>query len=280
VTGIVVGSEHQTRRIDVGNADVVLVTLGSMTEDSSLGTMEAPAIWQVNPARGAWALWRNIARHSPVFGRPEIFCGQVQKSGWVSFTVTLKDPLFFEFMEAFTGNPAGTGGLVTFKQSNWLLSVVLAHQPHFSNQPDDVWVFWGYALRPERRGDLVNKPMSECSGREILEELFHHLPLGDAKTRVLASANCIPCAIPFITSQFMRRVPGDRPVVVPPGARNFAFLGQFCEVPDDTVFTVEYSVRTAQVAVYTLLDLDRKVTPLYRGYLRPGVVLRALRALA
>jgi oleate hydratase len=278
VTGIVVGRGQETRRIDVSNDDVVLVTLGSMTEDSALGTMEAPAPWQVDPDQGAWYLWRNIARRSSAFGRPEVFCGQVQKSGWESFTVTLKDPVFFEFMEDFTGNPAGTGGLVTFRQSNWLMSVVLAYQPHFLNQPDDVWVFWGYALHPEHRGNLTDKPMSECSGREILEELFHHLPLGDAKDRVLASANCIPCAMPYITSQFMPRVRGDRPAVVPEGARNFAFLGQFCDLPEDVVFTVEYSVRTAQVAVYTLLRLDREVTPLYRGYLRPGVVLRALSA--
>lgn len=277
-TGIVVGRGQETQRIDVRNDDVVLVTLGSMTEDAALGTMEAPAPWHVNPDQGAWCLWRNVARRSSVFGRPEVFCGQVQKSGWESFTVTLKDPLFFEFMEEFTGNAAGTGGLVTFRQSSWLMSVVLAYQPHFLNQPDDVWVFWGYALHPERRGDLVGKPMLECSGREILDELFHHLPIGAAKDRVRASANCIPCAMPFITSQFMPRAGGDRPAVVPEGARNFAFLGQFCELPEDTVFTVEYSVRTAQVAVYTLLNLDRNVTPLYRGYLSPGVVLRALRS--
>jgi oleate hydratase len=160
------------------------------------------------------------------------------------------------------------------------MSVVLAYQPHFANQPDDAWVFWGYGLHPERKGNRVDKPMAECSGRELLTELFHHLPVGEAEDRIVASANCIPCAMPFITSQFMPRDAGDRPQVVPAGASNFAFLGQYCEVPEDTVFTVEYSVRTAQTAVYDLLDLDRQVTPLYRGYLRPGVVLRALRALA
>ncbi len=122
--------------------------------------------------------------------------------------------------------------------------------------------------------------MSACSGKEILEELLYYLPIGDARARVLASANCIPCALPYITSQFMPRSPGDRPAVIPPRARNFGFLGQFCEVADDTVFTVEYSVRTAFVAVYGLLGLNRRVKPIYRSYLRPGVVLRALRALA
>ena len=280
VTGIALDSESGPSRIDVGEHDLVLVTLGSMTENSTLGTMEAPVRMELTRDRGAWALWRNIARYSPHFGRPEVFCGDTQKSYWESFTVTLSDSFFFEFMEQFTGNPAGTGGLVTFRDSSWLMSVVLAYQPHFLNQPTNTWVFWGYALHPERRGDRVDKPMSECSGREILEELFHHLPIGEAGDRVLASANCIPCAMPFITSQFMPRSAKDRPAVFPQGIHNLAFLGQFCEVPEDTVFTVEYSVRTAQIAVYGLLDLNRRITPMYRGYLRPRVVFRALRALA
>jgi len=37
---------------------------------------------------------------------------------------------------------------------------------------------------------------------------------------------------------------------------NLAFIGQFCEIPEDVVFTGEYSVRVAQMVVYELLDLD------------------------
>jgi oleate hydratase len=280
IIGITLEDKTGPRRICVAEDDLVMVTLGSMVEDSALGTMETPARWQTDPNRGAWSLWRNIARRSPEFGQPHVFCSQVEKSKWESFTVTVRDPVFFEFMEKFTGNSAGTGGLVTFKDSNWLMSVVLAYQPHFLNQPPNIQVFWGYGLYPERSGNLGGKPMSACSGKEILEELFFHLPIGDAKDRVLASANCIPCAMPFITSQFMPRSAKDRPRVIPSGARNFAFLGQFCEVPGETVFTVEYSVRTAQMAVYGLLRLNRQVTPIYRGYRHPDVVLRALRALA
>lgn len=280
VTGILLEQRGGQQRIDIGSNDLVLVTLGSMTEDSALGTMDAPPAWQVNPEQGAWALWRNISRHSSAFGKPDVFCGEVSKSRWESFTVTLKDPFFFDFMEQFTGNSAGTGGLVTFVDSSWLLSVVLANQPHFANQPDDVSVFWGYGLHPERHGNRIDKPMAECNGREILTELFHYLPVGGAADRIIDSANCIPCAMPYITSQFMPRTHGDRPAVVPEGAENFAFLGQYCEVPDDTVFTVEYSVRTAQMAVCELLGLSRKVTPMYRGYLHPAIVLRALRAMA
>jgi oleate hydratase len=146
--------------------------------------------------------------------------------------------------------------LVTFKDSNWLLSIVLAHQPHFRNQPADVQVFWGYSLFPDRVGNFVAKPMAECNGAEILQELCGLLRF-DPTT--VAGANCIPCRMPYITSMFMPRRRGDRPLPVPRGAQNLAFVSQFVEIPDDVVFTVEYSVRAAQTAVYELFGVDRKI---------------------
>lgn len=263
----------------LGPQDLLIVTLGSMTGHSALGTMESPAPHQ--PLSGdAWALWDRLARRGPAFGRPSVFHGDVARTQWTSFTLTLRDPAFFRFMESFTGNVAGTGGLVTFPDSNWLLSVVLPRQPHFDGQPADIQVCWGYALHPIRDGDAVCKPMNDCSGREILQELLFHLPMDDATTaRVIGTATCIPCAMPWITSQFMPRLPGDRPQVLPPGTRRLAFVGQFCELPEDTVFTVEYSVRSAQAAVYGLCDPDRAATPVHRGWRDPRVVLAALRAL-
>ncbi|MFZ2986391.1 oleate hydratase, partial [Ideonella sp.] len=189
----------------------------------------------------------------PAFGNPAVFNRCVAQSNWASFTVTLKDTAFFDQMQAFTGNEAGTGGLVTFKDSNWLMSVVLAHQPHFANQPAGVQVFWGYGLFPDRIGNFVPKAMADCNGAEILQELCGHLRF-DAET--VATANCIPCRMPYITSMFMPRAPGDRPLPLPPGTRNFAFISQFVEIPQDTVFTVEFSVRAAQMAVYQMLGLD------------------------
>lgn len=164
-------------------------------------------------------------------------------------------------MEKFTGNRAGTGGLVTFKDSRWFMSVVLAYQPHFASQPEGVQVFWGYALHPDRIGDFVAKPMSECSGAEILKELCGHLNF-DLET--MATANCIPCRMPYITSMFMPRAHSDRPLPVPLNSRNLAFISQFVEIPEDVVFTVEYSVRAAQMAVYELLKIDREVPPVHR----------------
>ena len=122
-------------------------------------------------------------------------------------------------------------------------------------------MFWGYALCPDRVGSFVPKPMAECNGADLLEELFGHLRFD---LDVVESANCIPCRMPYITSMFMPRKMGDRPAPVPRGSKNFAFISQFVEIADDVVFTVEYSVRVAQMAVYELLGIDRKVPAVTR----------------
>ncbi len=189
----------------------------------------------------------------------------IDESKWVSFTTTQHDPSFFGIVRDATGNVPGEGGLVTFMDSAWLMSIVLPHQPHFIGQPDDVKVFWGYGLFVDKPGDFVKKPMSMCSGREIMTELLGHLRVEEDANRILGTSTCIPCMMPFITSQFLRRELGDRPQVVPDGSTNLGFIGQFCEIPDDVVFTVEYSVRSAQTAVYSLLGLNREPPAVYKG---------------
>jgi oleate hydratase len=141
-------------------------------------------------------------------------------------------------------------------------------------------VFWGYGLFVDKPGDFVKKPMAACTGREIMTEVFGHLRMGAVEaSTILETSICIPCMMPFITSQFLRRENGDRPQVVPKGSRNLGFIGQFCELPEDVVFTVEYSIRSAQTAVYSLLGLKRKPPAVYRGEFDPRVLFKAFMAL-
>jgi oleate hydratase len=191
----------------------------------------------------------------------------------------LHDPTFFQLIRDLTGNVPGEGGLITFPESSWLASIVLPHQPHFIDQPADVQVFWGYGLFVDVPGNFVKKPMSACTGREIMTEILGHLNLEAHTARILDSCVCIPCMMPFITSQFLPREAGDRPQVVPKGSLNLAFIGQYCELPDDVVFTVEYSIRSAQTAVYSLLDLDRKPPSVYEGKFNPRILKEAFCAL-
>lgn len=245
--------------IELNEGDLVIITNGSMTEGSSLGSMTTAP--KLNGKGSSWKLWDTIASKKPGLGNPSSFDDHVDGSKWESFTVTCQDSRFFDLMEAFSRNKAGSGALVTFKDSSWLMSIVLAYQPHFRNQPKHVKVFWGYGLYPDNIGDFVKKKMSDCTGEEILTELLHHLKFEKDMDAIIQSANCIPCMMPYITSQFMPRAIGDRPQVIPQGSTNLAFIGQFCEIPEDVVFTEEYSVRAARIAVYGLLGVNKPIVP-------------------
>ena len=279
VDKIVVQENGVLKNIRVTEDDKVIVTLGSMTEGSSLGSMDSAATLLGKTDSGSWALWERIAAGQTQFGHPSNFADHVEQSKWMSFTTTLHDPTLFELIRDLTGNVPGEGGLITFPESSWLASIVLPHQPHFIGQPEGVHVFWGYGLFVDIPGNFVKKPMSECTGREIMTEILGHLRLQAHTAGTLDACTCIPCMMPFITSQFLPRSKGDRAMVRPDGSKNLAFVGQYCELPDDVVFTVEYSIRSAQMAVYSLLGLEREPPPVYKGQFNPRVLLEAFVAL-
>lgn len=276
-----IDGDGKTETIPLGPDDYVFITNGSITDASAQGSWTQPPVLKDKSASGAWRLWERIAEKDRAFGNPGVFCDRIDLQKWYSFTATLKDRTFHDYMEDFTGNLCGTGGLVTMTDSNWLMSIVIARQPHFPDQPANVKVFWGYGLYPDREGNFVKKKMSACNGREILEELWHHLKVQELMGPVMRAGkvHCIPVAMPFFDSLFMPCAQGDRPAVLPEGATNFAFLGQFAEVPKDCVFTVEYSVRCAQTAVYGLFETGKRVLPVYDSLHKPGVLLKAMKAL-
>ncbi|RXH55882.1 Oleate hydratase [Granulicella sibirica] len=201
--------------IRVTSSDLVFATLGSMTEGSHFGAMDRPAILDANSDGSAWSLWKKLAAREPDWGNPENFSSHIEASKWLSFTTTLHTSTFFDSIRDLTGNAPGEGGLITFPESNWLVSIVLPHQPHFMDQPQGVDVFWGYSLFIDQPGNFVKKPMAECTGREIMTEIMGHLRLSEKTTDVLSKCICIPCIMPFITSQFLPRSQGDRPAIIP-----------------------------------------------------------------
>lgn len=265
--------EHNGKEesIDLIEDDLVFVTNGSCTENSTLGDdNHAP---EVNDSvGGCWQLWRNIAKQDPSFGHPDKFCTNVEATNWESATVTTLDDRIPPYIEKackrdpFSGKVV-TGGIITVKDSKWLMSYTLNRQPHFKAQPKNQLVVWVYALFTDVPGDYIKKPMKECTGTEIVEEWLYHLGVPESEIHDMAtkSAHCIPCMMPYITAFFMPRTAGDRPKVVPDGCVNFAFLGQFADTYRDVVFTTEYSVRTAMEAVYTLLNVDRGVPEVFNS---------------
>ncbi len=255
--------------IDLTENDLVFVTNGSCTENSSLGDDHNAPILN-DTLGGCWQLWKNIAKQDSSFGRPDKFCTNTKATNWESATITTLDdkiPAYIEKIckrDPFSGKVV-TGGIITVKDSKWLMSYTVNRQPHFKEQPKDQLVVWLYGLLTDVPGDYINKPMRECTGIEIMEEWLFHMGVPEAEIHDMAtkSAHCIPCMMPYVTAFFMPRTEGDRPKVVPKNCKNFAFIGQFSDTVRDTVFTTEYSVRTAMEAVYTLLDIDRGVPEVF-----------------
>lgn len=253
--------------IDLTENDLVFITNGGCVENSTLGSQSEPAPFRTEIKEGGgWDMWRKIAAQDSSFGHPDKFCHDPEQTSWMSATVTTLDDKIPPYIQKicrrdpFSGKVV-TGGIVTAKDSNWLLSWTFNRQPQFRSQPKGQLVGWIYGLFTDKPGNFVQKPMRDCTGKEICMEWLYHMGVPESLIPELAekSANTIPCMMPYITAFFMPRAKGDRPNVVPEGAVNFAFLGQFAETDRDTIFTTEYSVRTGMEAVYTLLSIDRGV---------------------
>lgn len=288
VTGIRAKVDGADTAIPVDHKDVVFALTGSMTEGTAYGDMDnAPVLERGRHDPGDdsdWALWKNLAKTSSVFGNPAKFYGDIDKSMWESVTLTCKpSPLVDRLRELAVNDPYSgktvTGGIITFTDSNWVMSVTCNRQPHFPDQPKDVLVLWVYALLMDKDGNHVKKAMPACTGREILAELCYHLGIADQIDAVAANTRARLSLMPYITAMFMPRAAGDRPHVVPAGCTNLALMGQFVETANDIVFTMDSSVRTARVGVYTLLGLRKQVPDLSPTQYDIRNLLKAARAL-
>ncbi|ELY2010989.1 oleate hydratase [Flavobacterium psychrophilum] len=288
VKGIITKQNNKEVVIPVTKNDYVIVTTGSMTEDTSYGTNTKPAIAGLDNNESGesagWELWKNLAAKSSVFGRPEKFCSSIEKSAWQSATLTCRpSDLTEKFKEYCVNDPysgkTATGGIVTITDSNWLMSFTINRQPHYPTQPDDILVVWVYALYIDKPGNYVQKTMTQCTGNEILSELCYHLGLENQLENVIENTIVRTAFMPYITSMFLPRATGDRPEIVPEGCKNLGLVGQFVETKNDVVFTVESSVRTARTSVYKLLNSNKQVPDIAGTQYDIRQLLKATKAL-
>ena len=258
--------------IDLVEDDLVFITNGCCTDTSCYGDQtHAPDLSGIVNGKGeSWDMWKAIAAQADhgEYGNPDAFCTDVDATNWMSATVaTSNEEIISHIMDICHRDPrAGkvtTGGIVTVKDSteNWYLSWTINRQPQFKAQDKNLVLVWLYGLSTNKEGNFVKKPMKECTGEEICREWLYHIGIEDDHIAELAknACNTTTCYMPYINAFFQPRHKSDRPLVVPEGSVNFAFLGQFAETPRDTIFTTEYSMRTGMEAVYTLLNIDRGV---------------------
>ena len=279
------GSGKPKPAILVRDIDLVFLTIGSIVSNASFGAhdrpVDEPAVSSQNLG-GAWTLWKKIAAKQPDFGRPEQFLRDISQSTMMTFTVTFRGGLFQRKFEWLVERQMGRQSPLPITASPWILHLHTYRQPLFPDQPRDTCVIWVTALGYDHIGTFVKKAMPECTGREILEELLGHLQFDQdegEKSEILDTSTCIPCMLPYSTSQFLSRAKGDRPEVVPEGSKNFALLGQFVEIPDGIVFTTEYSVLGAIQAVKEFVKPSLEVPPMYFGQHNPLTSIAVARAL-
>jgi oleate hydratase len=278
--------------VDVTEKELVLITNGSAVENTAWGDHHTPAKWNRDIQEGSiWSMWRNIAAQDPGFGNPDKFCAHPDETMYTSACIRTLDDKIPPYIERicqrdplkFDSGPI-TGGLVTVRDSNWMMSFNVERNPHFRNHPPGqtmTHLYGTYSI--DRPGNYVKKALKDCTGEEVAREWLYHLGVPEDQIHKLAAESVVvhPCVMPYITSFFVRRNDTDRPPVNPKGAVNFGFLGQLAEShPRDVIFTVEYSVRTAMEAVYTLLDIERGVPEPWgsqydvRALLNAGAVMR------
>lgn len=277
-TAIHIKDEEGEKIIELNSGDVCIMTNGCMTDNSSLGDFNNAAEYDTEKPISA-ELWEKVSKKKPGLGNPKPFFGYPEQTNWESFTVTCKGNKLLKLIEKFSMNIPGSGALMTFKDSNWLMSIVVAAQPHFKNQAMDTTIFWGYGLYTNKEGNYIKKPMRDCTGEELLIELLHHLHLDAKKDEIIEDViNVIPCMMPYIVAQFQPHKISDRPKVVPNGSTNFAMISQFVEIPEDMVFTEEYSVRAARIAIYKLFNVKhKKICPVTPYNKDPKVLLNAIK---
>lgn len=272
--------------IDLLETDLVFITNGCCTDTSCYGDQtHAPDLSSIRNGCGeSWDMWKNIAAQDKAFGNPEKFCSDVEATNWMSATIaTSDDEIIKHIMNICKRDPRSgkvtTGGIVTVKDSteNWYLSWTINRQPQFKSQDKDTVLIWVYSLSTNKEGNYVKKPMRECTGEEVCREWLYHIgfPLEKIDEYAREKANTTTCYMPYINAFFQPRKNEDRPKVVPDGAVNFAFIGQFAETPRDTIFTTEYSMRTGMESVYTLLDIDRGVPEVWGSAFDVREILRA-----
>lgn len=285
---IVFIKDGKEQTIDLVEDDLVFITNGCCTDTSCYGDQtHAPDLTKAKNGTGeSWDLWKNIAKqakHSE-FGNPDNFCTNIEETNWMSATVaTSNEEIIQHIINICKRDPregkVTTGGIVTVKDSmdNWYLSWTINRQPQFKSQDKDTVLIWLYALSTNKEGNYVKKAMRDCTGEEVCREWLYHIGIPDAEIDDLAknACNTTTCFMPFINAFFQPRKNEDRPKVVPDGAVNFAFLGQFAETPRDTIFTIEYSMRTGMESVYTLLDVDRGVPEVWGSKYDVRELLRA-----
>ena len=258
VTGIHCLRQGKSEVFAVNDDDLVFLQNGSMTDASSLGSMTNAPAKLTKIDSGGWTLWEKLAAGPAAVWQSggiqqlhrAILLGVVYRHA--------EEPRVLQSDESIQRQPAGhrrVGDVQGLELADVHRAGPSTALPQPARRragvlgilavPGPGWRFRSEADgRVQWRGNSAGtlRPPAVRSGDGGIGQL-HSLPNA-------------------VHHQHVHAPPAQRSAAAGArGSRNFAFLSQFVEIPEDVVFTVEYSVRAAQMAVYQLLGIDREVPP-------------------
>ena len=180
------------------------------------------------------------------------------------FTVKMREGVLANALPAHAG-------LISFPDSNWGISLCVAPR---SAQEEGV-VIWGSALYPDACGDYVRRRMNECSGKDIVSELAHHLhneerldeiirDLEDAKVMILPYAQGAKISRQPHILDHPDAFTGNLAVLSPYHYRSEPWLEQEVHDARDAVRTLMDQQAGSRDAEGTLLQLGSAVQMLRR----------------
>lgn len=219
-----------------------------------------------------YQLWEKLFEKNSVFRNPSIFFDDLDGNMSEEFTITLSNRLLPELIDKVTCGALGNDGVIVLDNSSWKMTICAVPSTHFKNQSEDISIIWGTASRFDRDGERSGKPMTECTGSEILYELVSCFNLDEVWDDIYETViNVIPCHRRYDKS-YLSPTP-SKLEIIPTGIDNFAVSGDFADYDNGTVFTEEYSVSTARTAAYKLTSNKKKI---YRTKSSCGYIKKVL----
>ena len=137
-TKVEVTIEGKETSVDIDENTFVFFTNGSNTANIKLGDHHTAPEWDTS-VYGSWKTWQNIAKQDPSFGNPDELLADPEITQWESATLTTMDNEILKYITNITGRDPRdgkvvTGGIVTIKDSGWVMSWTINRQKHFLDQ--------------------------------------------------------------------------------------------------------------------------------------------------
>lgn len=239
----------------LNDGDICIMPTDEMAECESIGSFNSPA---PKSSDVPFELWEKLADKNAAFKDPDIFFNRFDGDMSQEFTITLSNRLLPELIDKVTCGALGNDGVIVLDNSNWKMTICAVPSTHFKNQSEDISILWGTASHFELDGERSGKPMTECSGAEILYELISCFNLDEAWDDIRETViNVIPCHRKYDKSYLSPVV--SKLEIIPTGIENMAISGDFTDGGNSTVFSEEYAVSTARTATYKLMNTKRKI---------------------